>query len=181
MSKPNLVAIPKIDFDTAEQGLNAFHETRIDRLQPLRVAGDVAGEEFQELPQHQFIAFGDFRAREHHFTSRMDDVVDHVAFAELEHTADGFQNRSRVAVSRGVLRGRIVPLPSAFRRRHSPQNLTRAGFAGAATNRNIEAIVQLPPPSSTANRISDRQLHWTFKRKLFSYEIYCNETHSHLY
>ncbi len=76
-------------------------EAGVDRLQALGVAGNVAGEEGEELSEHGVISLGVIGAGEKYRAIRLDHIVNLVTFAELEDAAYGFGNRGLVAVGEG--------------------------------------------------------------------------------
>src|SRR5690606_12650462 len=73
-------------------------EADIDSLQALRMAGNVPGQEAQELSEHRVIAFEGLGAGQHYLTTGADGVVNLVALAEPKGTTHDFRHRGLVAV-----------------------------------------------------------------------------------
>ena len=59
----------EIDFDATGQRLQALHEAGVDGLEALRMVGDVARQEAQELTEHRVVNFGGVDARQHNFAA----------------------------------------------------------------------------------------------------------------
>jgi hypothetical protein len=61
-----------IDLDTANQRLEPMNKIRVYDLYPFGVAGNVAGQEAQKLPEHRVVAIVGLNARQHHLATGAD-------------------------------------------------------------------------------------------------------------
>jgi len=63
--------------------MDALRKVGVDRLEPLRMGGHVAGQKAQKLPEHRIVPLRGLGAREHGLAVGADDGVDFfVALAE---------------------------------------------------------------------------------------------------
>ena len=80
--------------------LRTLDEADIDRLQALRMACNIPGQEAQALSEHRVIAFGGHGAGQHYLATGADCVVNRVALPEPKGTTHGFRHRGLVAVGK---------------------------------------------------------------------------------
>ena len=71
-----------------------------ERLQALRMACNIPGQEAQALSEPRVIAFGGHGAGQHYLATGADCVVNRVALPEPKGTTHGFRHRGLVAVGK---------------------------------------------------------------------------------